>query len=254
MGNILAITRKEFRSYFASPIAYVVIGMFALVYGFMFDAVLGYFLRNSQQMGAMGGGGMNINQMIVRPLFGNVSVILLILVPMITMRSFSEEKATGTIELLLTSPITDWQLVLGKFFGAMSLVATMLLITLVDVAILFVYGNPEWRLIGSAYLGFLLMTGCFVALGLFVSSMTKSQVVAAVATFSTFLLLWVLNWMADAGGPTVNAIIRALSITDHLDDFTKGVIDTKHLVYYVSFISFGLFLTAKSVDAERWRG
>lgn len=255
MSNILAITRKEFRSYFSSPIAYVVIGMFLLMFGYFFDAILAFFLRNSQQMSQMGGSQtMNVNQMIVRPLLMNVSVILLFIVPMITMRSFSEEKSTGTIELLLTSPITDWQLVLGKFFGAMSLVLAMLAITLVDIAILFVYGNPEWRQIATAYLGFLLMTGCFVALGLFISSLTKNQVVAAVATFSTFLLLWVLNWMADSGGPLTTAIVKALSITDHLEDFTKGVIDTKHLIYYLSFISFGLFLTVKSVDAERWRG
>jgi len=130
----------------------------------------------------------------------------------------------------------------------------MLAITLVHVGLLFVFGNPEWRPVATTYLGLLLMGGCFVSIGLLISSLTKNQIVAGMITFGVFLMLWVINWIASFMGPTTQQVLNYLSITDHLDDFTKGIIDTKHLVYYVSFITFGLFLTARSVDTERWRG
>jgi ABC-2 type transport system permease protein len=181
---------------------------------------------------------------------------MLFLLPAITMRTYSEEKRSGTIELLLTSPLTDTQIILGKFLGSMALYAAMLALTLIHIGILFLFTdpNPDWRPIASAYLGLLLMGGCFISVGLLISSLTKNQVVAATATFVVFLMLWVINWIGSFVGPTAQAILSQLSLTDHFDDFARGVIDTKHLVYYVSFMALGLFLTAKSVDTERWRG
>jgi ABC-2 type transport system permease protein len=120
--------------------------------------------------------------------------------------------------------------------------------------VLFIYGNPEWKPIITSYLGLLLMGGCFISLGLFISSLTKNQIVAAAITFSTFLMLWVINWIGSFTSGWISDTTAYLSIIEHLDDFTKGVIDTSHLIYYVSFITFGLFLTMKSVDSERWRG
>lgn len=255
MRNILAIAGKEIRAYFASPIAYALIGLFALLFGYFFYAILVYFSEQSMRMGMTGGGGtMNINQMMLRPLMMNASVILLFLMPMITMRTIAEEKRAGTFELLLTAPLTDLQIILGKFFGAMALYALMLLVTLIDIGLLFYFGNPEWKPVATAYLGLLLMGGCFISIGLFVSSLTKNQIVAAVITFTTFLMLWVINWLGESSGETTRAILSYLSITEHFEDFVRGVIDTKHLVYYVSFITFGLFLTMRSVDSERWRG
>jgi ABC-2 type transport system permease protein len=170
------------------------------------------------------------------------------------MRSYAEEKRSGTIELLLTSPLKDWEIILGKFLGALALWGLALAISLVHIAVLYKYGNPEWKPIATAYLGLLLMGGCFISVGLLVSSLTSNQIVAGMATFGVFLLLWVINWIGSFSGPTVDGITRYLSIIDHFDDFAKGIVDTSHLVYYLSFISFGLFLTAKSVDSERWRG
>jgi ABC-2 type transport system permease protein len=255
MSNVLAIARKELRSYFASPIAYVVIGMFALTFGFFFYSLLLYFDRQSMQAGGFGGGpAVNVNEQLLRPVFLNATVIFLFVLPLITMRTYSEEKRSGTIELLLTSPLSDMQIILGKFLGAMGLYAAMLAITLVHIGLLFVFGNPEWRPIATTYLGLLLMGGCFMSVGLFISSLTKNQIVASAITFGVFLMLWVINWIASFMGPTAQQVLNYLSITDHLDDFTKGILDTKHLVYYISFITFGLFLTARSVDTERWRG
>lgn len=254
MRNILAIAHKELRAYFASPIAYIVIGFFALLYGIFFIAVMRYFASQSMA-GPMGGAqAMNMNQQLIRPLLQNVTVVVLFLLPMITMRTYAEEKRSGTIELLLTSPVTDFEIVMGKFLGAMGLYGAMLAVTLFHFGVLFMYGRPEWKPILTSYLGLVLFGGCFVSVGLFISSLSKNQIVAGAVTFSVFLVLWVITWLGSFAGPTGDKLTTYLSIVDHFDDFTKGVIDTSHLIYYVSFITFGLFLTAKSVDSERWRG
>lgn len=256
MGNILAIAGKELRSYFASPIAYVIIGLFAVLFGFFYYAILDFFVRTSMQLEQFGVGAssVNINLQMIRPVLSNASVVALFVVPMITMRTYAEEKRTGTIELLLTSPLTDFQIILGKFLGALGLFALMLAITIPYIAILFLYGNPEWRPIVAGYLGLLLLGACFISLGLLISSFTRNQIVAAMVTFAALLLLWVLNWLGQSAPPATADLINYLSITQHFDDFALGIIDTKHIVYYLSFITFGLFLTAKAVDMERWRG
>jgi ABC-2 type transport system permease protein len=256
MSNILAIAQKELKGYFASPIGYVVIGLYVLPFGLMFYAIVSAFDRQSMQMAMAGAGApaININEQLIRPAFLNLMVIFLFVLSMITMRTYSEEKRSGTIELLLTSPLTDFQIIMGKFLGAMGLYAVMLAVTLVHIGLLFWIGNPEWIPIVTTYIGLLLMGGCFISVGLLISSFTKNQIVAVMGTFTVFLMLWIINWIASFMGPTAQAVLNYMSITDHLDDFTRGVIDTKHLVYYISFIGFGLFLTARSVDTERWRG
>jgi ABC-2 type transport system permease protein len=253
MNNILAVAHKELKSYFASPIAYIVIGLFALMYGYFYISLLVYFLNNS-----VGGGTANVNDQMIRPVFLNADVVLLFVLPMITMRTYAEEKRSGTIELLLTAPLTDFQIIMGKFLGAMALYGAMLAVTLIHIAVLFYFGQPgarpELLPIVTSYLGMLLMGGCFISVGLFISSTTSNQIVAGMIAFAVFLMLWVINWIGSLAGPNVQAILNYLSIIDHFDDFTRGVIDTKHLVYYLSFITFGLFLTMRSVDTARWRG
>ena len=254
MSNALAIAHKELKSYFASPIAYIIIGFFALVFGYFYFVSLLFFAQASLQMGMPGAGQINIHNMAIRPLLSNVSVVALFVLPLITMRTYAEEKRTGTIELLLTSPVTDTQIVLGKFLGALALFALMLAVTLIHMAILFYFGIPEWKPIASGYLGLLLMGASFLSIGLLISSLTKNQIVAGMVTFAVLLLLWTLGWMADSASPMMRSVLMALSITDHFDEFARGVIALNHLVYYLSFITFGLFLTIKSVDSERWRG
>src|SRR5947208_13229766 len=143
MNNILAIAQKELRSYFASPIAYIVLGFWALLYGWFFINILAYFVRISMQGGQFGPQSANVNQQLIRPLVQNVTILVLFLLPMVTMRTYSEEKRSGTIELLLTSPVTDFQIIMGKFLGAVALYVIMLAVTLVHLALLFIYGNPE---------------------------------------------------------------------------------------------------------------
>jgi len=253
--NILAIAHKELRAYFASPIAYVLIGFFAFVFGWMYASILGWFVSQSMQAGFGGGPQtLNVNQQMIRPLFLNIAVVLLFMLPLVTMRTYSEEKRGGTMELLLTSPVTDLEIILGKFLGAMALYGVLLGVTLIHFGLLFVFGRPEWKPLATSYLGLLLFGGCFISVGLFISSLTKNQIVAGAATFALFLVLWVIDWIGSALGPGAEGVLKYLSMTGHLDDFVKGVIDTKHVVYYLSFIIFGLFLTARSVDTERWRG
>jgi ABC-2 type transport system permease protein len=256
MRNVTAIAGKELRSYFASPVAYIIIGLFALIFGWFYVNSLAWFVERSMGMDQFGGGGgaVNVNQDLIKYLLLNATVVMLFLLPMITMRTYAEEKRSGTIELLLTSPVRDIEIILGKFFGALGLYCMMLLVTVLYLAVLFVYGSPEWKPIASAYLGLLLLGGSFISFGLFISSLTKNQIVAGVGTFTLVLMLWIIDWVGDQAGSTVREIVSYLSITKHFEDFAKGVIDTKHVVYYLSFITFGLFLTAKSVDTERWRG
>jgi ABC-2 type transport system permease protein len=257
MGNIVAIAHKELKSYFSSPIAYIVIGLWAFLYGYFFIAILQFFVRQSMQMGQFGMQGpqsMNVNQQLIRPLLQNVTILDLFLLPMVTMRTYAEEKRSGTIELLLTSPVSDFEIIMGKFLGAMALYTIMLAVTLIHIALLFHYGTPEWKPIVTAYIGLWLLGGCFVSLGLLISSLTKNQIVAGMVTFGVFLMLWIITWIGSFSGPTVDKLTQYLSVIDRLEDFNKGVLDTSHLIYYLSFISFGLFLTAKSVDTERWRG
>jgi ABC-2 type transport system permease protein len=255
MRNILAIAHKELRSYFASPIAYIIIGLFAFLYGYFFVVMLSYFMRASMNMGQMGGPqSMNLNQDMLRPVLQNVTVLLLFVLPAMTMRSYAEERRSGTIELLLTSPLTDLQIVLGKFIGALTLYAVMLAVTLIHIAVLFMYGSPEWKPVMTSYLGLLLLGGSFLSVGLFISTLTTNQIVAYIVTFSTFLTLWIISWIGTFSSGMLTDVTAYLSIIEHFDDFSKGVIDTTHVIYYLSLITFGLFLTAKSVDTERWRG
>ena len=256
MSNVLAIMQKELRSYFVSPIAYAVIGLFALLFGVFFLSALSFILRVSLQAGMMQGAPpINVNEYMIRPLFGNTGVIMLFVLPMITMRSYAEEQRSGTMELLLSSPLTDMEIILGKFLGALALFAMMLGVTGIHMGFLFYYGDPELAPILSGYLGLLLMGASFISIGLLISSTTKNQVVAGMFTFAVLLLFWVISWLGDPASGTISGQVLAyLSVLDHFDDFSKGVIDTSHLTYYLSFVALGLFLTAKSVDSVRWRG
>ena len=255
MRNILAIAGKELRGYFASPIAFVCsVSSRSSTAGSSTCRSRSSTARACRW--ACGHGRRDEHQLRCSspPVLTNTTVLILFVMPMITMRTYAEEKRSGTIELLLTSPLTDLQIILGKFFGAMGLYAAMLAVTLMHIGLLFLYGNPAWKPVVTGYLGLILMGGCFLSVGLLISSLTKNQITAGMVTFAVFLMLWVINWIGSFVGPTAQAVLSHLSITDHFDDFARGVIDTKHLVYYLSFIAFGLFLTAKAVDSERWRG
>jgi ABC-2 type transport system permease protein len=254
MRNVWIICRKELRSYFASPIAYILLTIFAVIFGFFFWNVLAIFViegMESQMRGQMS--PMNINEQVVRPLLQNVSVIGLFFIPLITMRLFAEEKRTGTIELLVTSPVRDIEIVIGKWLAAMALYGCLLLFTAVNFAFLFRYGNPDWKPLAVGYLGLLLLAGGLLAIGTFISTLTKNQIVAGAVTFGVCLLLWVLEWVSGYDSSTWAHVLSYISVVTHFDSFGRGVIDSKDAIFYATVIFLGLFFTVRSVESLRWR-
>ncbi|HEY4048593.1 MAG TPA: ABC transporter permease [Acidobacteriaceae bacterium] len=254
MRNTWTICQKELRSYFASPIAYLLLTMFALIFGFFFWNVLGYFVVEGIQMQMRGQMvPMDVNEQIIRPLLSNVSVVGLFFIPMITMRLFAEEKRTGTIELLATSPVHDAEIILGKWLAAMILYLCLLLFAALNFAFLFIYGNPSWRPLAIGYLGLLLQAGALLAIGTFISTLTKNQIIAGAATFGVCLLLWVLAWVSGYESATWAQVLSYMSVITHFDSFGRGVLDSKDAIFYVSVIFIGLFFTARSMESLRWR-
>jgi ABC-2 type transport system permease protein len=252
--NTLTIARKELTSYFRSPIAYGVMAFFALIAGYFFYASVIYFVRRGIESSMMGQSfPMDMNEFVIRPFFSNVGVIALFLIPMITMRLFAEEKRTGTIELLLTSPIHDLEIILGKFIGAVALYTAMLAISGLSLLLLFAYGKPDWKPIMVGYFGLLLQGAALLAIGTFISNCTKNQIVAGVAAFAVCLMLWILSWVSEFGTSIPERIMAYIAVTSHFDSFSKGVLDSKDILYYASVIFVGLFLTARSMESLRWR-
>jgi ABC-2 type transport system permease protein len=254
MRNTWTIFCKEIRSYFVSPIAYLLLAMFALIFGFFFWNSLGYFIYFGMEMQMRGNPmPMNVNEQIVRPLLANVGVTGFFLIPMITMRLFAEEKRTGTIELLATSPVRDVEVILGKWLAALALYACMLLVAGLNFAVLFRYGNPDWKPLAVGYLGLLLQGGALLALGTFLSTLTRNQIIAGAGTFAVCLLLWVFGWVSGYENAGWAQVLAYLSVFTHFEAFSKGVLDSKDLIFYASLIFFGLFLTTRSLESLRWR-
>jgi ABC-2 type transport system permease protein len=232
MRNIFTICAKELKSYFASPIAYLLMALFGLIFGFFFYSATAYFVMQGmrQQMGG-GGGAMSVNEFVIAPLLGNASVVGLFLIPLISMRLFAEEKRTG----------------------AMTMYLCVLAIAALNVALLFAYGKPDWRPILSGFLGLILQGGCVLAIGTFISTTTRNQIIAGAATFSICLLLWVLSWVSSYNEAGWAQAVAYCSILTHFEPFSKGIIDTKDVVFYISAIFLGLFMTARSLESLRWR-
>jgi ABC-2 type transport system permease protein len=257
MRNILAVAGKELRTYFHSPIAYLVMTVWAGLCGFFFYSFMATYVMQSFRMAAMGGMGappMSMNEIIIRPMFeGILTVVLLLLIPLITMRLYAEERKTGTIELLLTSPLTDLQIILGKFLGALALFAVLLAVVFVYLSLLFIYGNPNFRPVLANALGFFLFGGALLALGMWISTFTRNQIVAGSIALAAFLLLYVLDWVTAYSTGRVSEVISYMSLTKHFDNFSKGVVDLSDLVYYLSVIVLGIFLTSRSVEALKGR-
>jgi ABC-2 type transport system permease protein len=254
MRNIWILWRKELRSYFVSPIAYLVVTLFAFVSAIFFWLYLNGFVEYGMQMQMRGQSfPMNLNEQLIRPLLSNSAVLGLIFIPMITMRLFAEEKRSGTIELLATSPVRDLEIVLGKWLAAMTLYGGMLLFTAINFAFLFKYGNPDWKPLVTGYLGLLLQAGALLAIGTFISSLTKNQIIAVAATLSVSLVLWVISSVSEFETATWAQVLSYMSIISHFESFQRGVLDSKDAIFYLTIIFLGLFFTARSLESLRWR-
>jgi ABC-2 type transport system permease protein len=256
MRNALAIAWRDIRSMFVSPIAYVVLTGFVLLGGWFFFNLLAQFNRLVAAYSAVPGydtAWLNLNDAVITPLLQNLSVVLLIVVPMITMRSFAEERSVGTYELLFTSPVRVAEIVVGKFLAGTLLVTLMVGLTLLYPAILMLYGNPEGGLVFSGFLALYLTAVAYIAVGNFASSLTSNQIIAAVTALVILLLLFVVSWPAEGSGEQLKAFLTYLSVTEHFSAMARGVIDTKNLVYFASLIGVFLFLNHRAVEAARWK-
>jgi ABC-2 type transport system permease protein len=243
----LALIRKELVSYFGGPLVYVVIGAFLWATGYQFYTTLSSYITI--------GFGMNILEHFWQDFFVNhIGLYLLIVVPLFTMRLLAEERRLGTIELLYTYPLRDTEIMLGKFTACLIVFLVFLAGTLVYPAIVYAIQPFDPMPFVARYLGTLLFLAGCIACGLFVSSLTDSQVVASSCTFVILFLLWIITWNEAAISSSLVTALGQLSTFDHFYTFSRGVIDLKDLTYFVLFIGFFLFLTLRSMESRQWRG
>jgi gliding motility-associated transport system permease protein len=250
------VFKKEMRLYFGSAVAYAVFISFLVICGIFFSSIFLFYSDASMRsfMQPQFGQNLNVIENVMRPLFTNMSVVLLFMMPMITMRLFAEERRAGTFELLLSYPVRDGEVLAGKYLAALALYVILLALTLLYPGLIAYFTRVEWGPIFAGYFGLLLTGAMFLAAGVLVSSLTENQIVAAFGTFGILLAFWVVGWGAEFAGGTLRSLFQYLSIGDHLDGFTRGLIDTKDLVYYLSVTALALFLTLRSLESKRWRG
>ncbi len=237
MRNTLFIAGKELRSYFVSPVAYVIVAFWLVATGF-------FFWRSVDVT----------NEASLRDVFSVVTILLLLISPALTMRLLAEESRTGTLELLLTAPVRDWSVVIGKFLGALGLYAVMIGLTLFYPVLLMLLGGiPDWGPIWSGYIGLMLLGMSFLAVGLFASSLTSNQMVSAVIAFVILLILFVISQVAGSVSSGVGDFLSKFSLTDHFDSFPRGIIDLKDVIFYLTFTAVVLFFTVQVVEGRRYR-
>jgi len=249
---MFTIANREVRSYFTTTIGWLVLGFWLLIAGFFWSSMVSYYVDQSQDVvsNPYAMDQMNVIDYLLQPFFGNMCVILLMVVPAITMRSYSEEVKNKSIELLLTSPVSTFEIVMGKFLGAMGVIAVMLLGTAyVPLTLLLWWSAPDWGAVAGGYLGVLLVAGSIVALGMLASASTPNTIVAMMLTFSGALLLWLLSW----GGKGEDAWQQQLSMATHITGMLRGAVKASDLTYYGAFIVFFLFATHQRVEGYRWR-
>ncbi len=254
--KVWPIYKKEMRLYFTSPIAWVILTICLFIAGYFFYSIFAFFTLASMQsaMNPAMARDLNVTDSVLRPLFSNISVILLLLMPLVTMRLFAEERRSGTIELLLTYPVRDGAVLIGKYLAGLTLYAIMLALTLFYPLLVAYFARVEWGPLATGYLGLLLMGATFLGVGIFASSLTENQIVASIITFGVLLIFWVIGWSSDYLGGTWGRVLSHLSLIEHFDSFAKGVLDTRDVLYYVDFTIVALFLTLRSLEARRWKG
>jgi ABC-2 type transport system permease protein len=258
MRNVIEIFKREARYFYTSPIAYVVIVIFTAVFGFLYFRNLTYYSQLSYQLMQNPYYPQRIDLVIgvFAPLFSSNSIIFLLVIPPISMRLFAEEKKSGTIELMFTYPVKDVQMVIGKWLASMTILLVMLALSLPGPIMAFKFaGTWEWGPVLSGYLGLFLMGLSFLSLGVLISALSENQIVALIISYGALLGFWFLGWAVDPdSGKKIGDVLIEFSIIQHLDNFIRGVIDTKDLLYYVLFIFTCVFLTIRVLESKRWRG
>jgi ABC-2 type transport system permease protein len=261
MRGILAIYRRELSGYFVSPIAYIVIGFFLVATGLVFYIFLKWYMGQAMRMMMQASQmGMpleiDVPSLVIRNFVTLIGTFVMpILMPMLTMGVYAEERKRGTMEMLMTSPLTELQIVIGKFFASLTFFVAMLAPTLIYYLMVGPYSDPglPWRIVGAGYLGLFLLGAVLISLGSFISSLTENQIVAGVVTFVLFLLLLFLDIAMRDSASVAADIFKYLSILQHHETFAQGVIDTSSIIFYVSAAAVGVFLTLRNLDSMRWR-
>jgi ABC-2 type transport system permease protein len=255
MSGVGAVLRKELTIYFATPIFYLMGFFFLLLEGFLFFFIyFSYFhtasfqVAQNPQLASL----LDPFQVVFRSFFEDLGFIFLLITPILTMRLLAEEKRAGTAELIFTYPLPDWAVILGKFLAALAVFATFLWFTLCYPLIFAFFTRMDWGQIATGYVGVLFLGAACLALGLFASSLTQNQIIAAISTFALLLLFWLIGAQQDVGSAPAG-ILAAISLREHLPNLAKGVIDTKDLLFYVCFTYFFLFLTKRQLESRRWR-
>jgi len=256
--SIGLIFKKELKSYFNSFIAYAIIAIFLAVTGYLFFNLLASFSVLSFQaqanpMVAKQYNLLNINETVVRPLFGNISIVMLLMLPLLTMKLLADEKKSGTMELLLTYPVRDAEVILGKFFACLTVFAAMLLSTISYPLLLIYLGEPEILPMITGYAGLFLLGAAFISLGIFTSSLTENQIIAGSLSVGTLFCFWLMSYSTMFVSPGIGQVISYLAINEHLASLAKGVVDTEDIIYFLVFTILFLFLTLRSLESKRWR-
>jgi len=254
ISNTLTIAKKDLRGYFTSPVAYVIMAVFSFIMGWMFFSILNAYLQNAMRFEQFRmGKGPTLSDHMIRPLYGNLNVVLLFLIPFITMRLFAEERKNNTIEMLFTAPLRWSEIIFGKFLSATGFVLVLLAVTIPYPIALSFAAKPDWAVIGLCYLGTALMISIYIAIGMWCSSITENQIIAGGLTFGIILFFWIIKWAALNASPFWADLLGYLSIIDHFEDFSRGVFNTKDLVFFLSAIGLWLFMTYKSLESFSWR-
>jgi ABC-2 type transport system permease protein len=258
MRKMMAIYRKEVRIAFTTPVAYIALSIFSIVAGFFFCRLLADFqgrVMVAAQTRPLALKYLNLTDDFFTPLILNVCVVFIFVVPLITMGSIAAERRFRTHELLRACPVTPFQVVMGKYLGVMTIVMAMLILTGALPLLLAVYAKgagPEWPSVATGLGGLFLAGAAFSAIGLFISSLTKSQIVAAIVTFCSLLMLWVTGWAAGDSSGLTRDVLQGIGATEHMRNFAKGVVDSRDVVYYLTLAVFFVFLTQRSLTARDW--
>jgi ABC-2 type transport system permease protein len=255
--KMLALYRKELKIFFSMPVAYIVIAVFTVLAGYFFANIVNYYamvsMRAMQQYQRVQM-DLSVIEGIFRPFFHNIVIVLILMIPLLTMRLFAEEKREGTSELLFTYPVNDFTIVMAKFLSAMTVYAAMLGGIVCCLILMRFITAYELLPALSGLLGLFLIGAAFIALGLFISALTESQIVAAALSFGALLLFLVLPWIAQSAGPGLGKVIQEISIVEHFDSFAKGLLDSADFIYYINFAVLFFFLTLRVLESKQWRG
>ncbi len=254
MKKTVAIFRKEVKSFFFSPIAYAVVGVLVAVTGYIFYGALLRFNLIKINMFRMHDAGINLNNVVLDPVFYDTAVFLLITVPLITMRLLAEEKRLKTFVFIFTSPVSPAEIIIGKYFSYLAVLFASLLFVFLPPLVLVATSDASLPPVLTAFLGLFLLGASFGAVGLFVSSLTENQIVSAVLTFGALVLLWLIHLAGDPTGNALQKILANLSVIQHQRDFIRGVINTKDVVFYLLMAFYFLALSYLSIESRRWRG